>query len=184
MEFGSEVLDEKRARVCIKRFNENYNVFQNPEVYVVKHGIYGKILLTNLILDRFKRVSGMQNYDLILRYCEHITNYIAYGLWLSQQVNENFDGLNKNSLLFMIFRKICFGKHIIINALNNRLFWIFRLLRFRKERFINTFPRKIRFDSEYSYTDIFPYLPNRYLDREDSMPAPFRPISPIQANCL
>lgn len=94
VEFGSEVLDEKRARVSIKRVNKNDIIFQNNEVYIVKHGKKGKILVTNTILDRLKHVSGMQNYDLILRNCEHIANFIAYGLWLSQQVNEDFNGLN------------------------------------------------------------------------------------------
>ena len=124
LEFGSEVLDEKTARVSISQM-----IYPERKLYYVRaNDPQHQRELTIEMLERFKQISGMQNYDLLLRNCEHVANYVLYGLWHSQQVNEEF--LQRNWIVQLWGRK-----------------W-----RLRKERFINTFPAKIRLN-QLDFTD-------------------------------
>ncbi|EOD20974.1 hypothetical protein EMIHUDRAFT_208032 [Emiliania huxleyi CCMP1516] len=44
-----------------------------------------KVLVDKGVRDRMAHVLGMTNYSLLLRNCEHVVNYVAYGRWTSMQ---------------------------------------------------------------------------------------------------
>ena len=63
--------------------NNTVTVHPNPRTkYFTKDK---KVVADNGMRDRMAHVLGMTNYSLLLRNCEHIANYIAYGRWMSMQ---------------------------------------------------------------------------------------------------
>ena len=63
--------------------NNTVTVHGNPrENYGTKEN---KVLVDKGVRDRMAHVIGMTNYSLLLRNCEHVVNYVAYGRWTSMQ---------------------------------------------------------------------------------------------------
>ena len=44
---------------------------------------------TERVTERMKKVVGASNYSLLLRNSEHVVNYIMFGIWFSDQLDEN-----------------------------------------------------------------------------------------------
>jgi GTP-binding protein EngB required for normal cell division len=44
------------------------------------------LLIDHAMIDRLTQVIGMSNYSLLLRNCEHVAKYVAYGKWVSLQI--------------------------------------------------------------------------------------------------
>ena len=63
--------------------NNTVTVHGNPRRnYCTKED---KVLVDQGVRKRMAHVLGMTNYSLLLRNCEHVVNYVAYGRWTSMQ---------------------------------------------------------------------------------------------------
>lgn len=79
LEFGSDKDDIYNAITNINRYPKG------------KYAIHSSYEMNDEIENRMLHVSGLKNYSLCLRNCEHVANYVLNGSWVSSQMKDGCD---------------------------------------------------------------------------------------------